>query len=172
MRLLSPWDGSLIFCMKQAWTPGGPLRPGPAKELRILIVQSVEPGGLLHVVGKLVGHSGKEFVLPGLLVLLRQQSGEGAVVQDDVPPQQVVTVLPHDVHLPQRELRVRKGLLLQLDAPIQLVKKCVGETGGDLLQPVPHLLIAWDHGVHILLNIIPPRGCLLRFKQRVRGRRG
>ena len=64
------------------------------KELRVLIVQSVEPGGLLHVVGKLVGHSGKEFVLPGLLVLLRQQSGEGAVVQNDVPPQQVVTVLP------------------------------------------------------------------------------
>lgn len=121
------------FCMKQAWTPGGPLRagrhtpPGPAKELRILIVQSVEPGGLLHVVGKLVGHSGKEFVLPGLLVLLRQQSGEGAVVQDDVPPQQVVTVLPHDVHLPQRELRVRKGLLLQLDAPIQLVKNASGK---------------------------------------------
>ena len=28
MRLLSPWDGSLIFCMKQAWTPGGPLRAG------------------------------------------------------------------------------------------------------------------------------------------------
>ena len=92
-------------------------------------------------VGELVGHGGEDLVLPGLLVLAGQEGGKGAVVQYDVPPQHVVAVLPHNVHLSRGKLRVGEGLLLQLDAPVQFLKKRVREFLGDLLQPSP----PWSH---------------------------
>src|SRR5699024_6629671 len=136
-----------------------PIRlPGLAEELRVLVVQCVEAGGVLHVVGELVGHGGEDLVLPGLLVLAGQEGGKGAVVQYDVPPQHVVAVLPHNVHLSRGKLRVGEGLLLQLDAPVQLLKKRVREFLGDLLQPVPHGLIAGHHIVRLLSQAVlaPP----------------
>ena len=68
-------------------------RQGLPEEFCVLVIQGVEARGLLHVVGELVGHGGEDLVLPGLLVLAGQQGGEGAVVEDDVPPQQVVAIL-------------------------------------------------------------------------------
>lgn len=40
---------------------------------------------------------------------------------------------------------VGQGRLLQLDAAVQVFKEGVREVTGDLLQPVPHLLIARYH---------------------------
>ena len=97
-----------------------------------------------------MGHSGEDLILPSLLVLVREQSGKGAVVEYNIPPQHIIAVLPHDVHLPRGKRRVGQGLLLQLDASVQLFKKRVRELLRDLFQPVPHGLVAGHHGKFLL----------------------